>query len=174
MRVDEFARLMSESMPTKEQLVEYGLNDEEIEEIQRTFRCQRRGPTDAGSDPSSELERLVVDYDCSTLEVSQVRFSGAPEAHPQGGVVVGYWEADPIVVSKDGEVVALDHADQATSTPCAADSRLFLEAMACLVRARSNRLQWKGRAAELAEACAQEAGGDRYRAFFGALTAFVD
>lgn len=174
MNAEEFVTAVERSMPTRETLIEYGLDEDEIDGIQAAFRCPSRGRATVPRGSVSELERLVIEYDCSTLEVSLLRFTEAPKSH-EDGVIVAYWEADPVMVTNSGEIVAIDHENpNGKSTPCGADSERFLAAIAFLVEGIGKKAQWRGRAAELAEACAERAGGAVFSGFFGSLTAFLD
>ena len=173
MRSREFVELVLRCMPSTKELEGYGLSEEEVEDVQQVFRCEPR-EHDPRREVRSELERLVTAYDCSRLGISLVRFVGSPEVRPDG-VLVAYWEADPIVVLASGEVVAFDHAEPAAApTPCAADSERFLDALGWLARAIADRASWRGRGSEVAEACGEKAGGDSYRAFFSSFCASLE
>ena len=174
MEAREFLKLVEHSMPAREALVDHGLTDEEIDDIQGAFRSTRREAEQPLHPPASGLERMIVENDCSALVVSQLRFLARPKPHP-GGVAVALWEADPIVVLPTGAVGAFDHANPAASpVPCARDSEAFLAALAFLVEVSANKAAWRGRATEAADTCAGRAGGGAYRGFFGALCAFLE
>jgi len=160
-------------MPSREVLADYGLNDEEIEDIQNSFRYISRDANKVSFKPASELERMIVDNDCSALTISQVQFLDWPKKH-RNGTVVAHWEADQIVVLQSGTVVAFDHANlDAPPVLCAKNSESFFDALAFLIEVISNKLVWRGRAMEVAEICTRKAGGGVYRDFFESLCAFL-
>jgi hypothetical protein len=112
------------------------------------------------------LLALIEQYDCSSLEVTEVRFADKAGGHP-GGTTIAYWEADPLVITGAGEVVAFDHADPSfVICPCAASGSMFLDGLAVVVEAISDKGQWRDRWQELVERAAERAGGSKYRKFF--------
>lgn len=177
MQNKEFVRLIQSLMPSINELKEYGLSEEEIEGIRMTYRCNLQ-KVNNNIQPArarvSELEKLVLEYDCSTMEIFSIRFCGKPLPHHLG-MIVAFWEADPIVVLKSGEVVAFDHANPNNIfAPCAANSERFLDAMAWLVKVRARKAVWKGRGKEIVDACAEKAGGSVYQDFYRTLCTFFD
>lgn len=174
MRADDFVQSLRAQAPTREELLEYGLSDREIQEIQSTFSAQRRKDVPPALGYESELERLLRLYDCSTVEISQVHLNKQLESHPAGRAVAR-WEADPVVLLPSGELAAFDHAElDQRIADVSADSERFLAAMAALATLIRERDTWKGRAADATKKCVDLAGGERYLAFFQSLCAFLD
>ncbi len=160
-------------MPSSEQLNEYGLDESEISDIQKTFKSVERNLSDSDSGARSEIERLILRNDCSTVEVGLLRFLSYPKEHPQGAVVA-VCENDPIVVRGDGTVAMYDHGNpDLKAMDCGADSERFLDALAAFIDIRRNKLQWKGRVTAAAEVCSQLAGGPAYLDFFRLLCGFL-
>lgn len=174
MKADEFVAVVRRCVPTREELLSYGLSDDEIRDIRDGFDCSpREGAVERNGGCSSELEELLARYDCSSLEVLIITFAQAPEQHV-AGVVVGYWEADPIVVLHDGKVVAFDHAEPShMSAHCAVDSEHFLDALAFLVELTALKEAWAGRADEATRRCVAKSGTGNSVVFYSSLCSFL-
>jgi hypothetical protein len=168
----EFLAALNEAMPAQAELEDYGLEPEEIEAVQASFRSTPRklpAQTTAGK---TELEKLVSEHDCSTVEVGLIRFLPRPRVH-HCGMQVAYCEADAVVVGAAGGVAMHDHDEPAKSLKCAANSERFLDALAAFVAMRCQKSQWKGRVEEAAKACATKAGGEEYVPFFRLLCGYL-
>jgi hypothetical protein len=167
MDADTFLSCLNDAMPTRESLRDYGLDDEEIEGIRAVFSAPARNNAREGQ--SSELERLVAQFDCSRLEVGLVNFLGEIEFHLHGRIFA-YCEADPLVVRENGVVAMYDHADPCSmQTECSSDSEKFLDALCEFIQIRTHKSSWKGRLQDASESCANAAGGVRYKQFYDIL-----
>lgn len=173
MKGKDFLTLLARAMPSMSELAQYGLDEEEAEEIQASFKSVERPSSGGGVSFSSELQTLVSENDLSTVEVGLVTFPSHPEITDRG-VVVAYFEADPLVVQRDGSVAMSDHARPDVLRTCAASSEAFLEALARFVEIRSRKKDWNGRLAEAASICAEAAGGSDYKWFYSALCGFLN
>ncbi len=173
MKGKDFLALLARAMPSMSELLQYGLDEHEAEEIQAGFKSVERPSLGGGVRFSSELQSLVSENDLSTVEVGLVTFPSHPEITDLG-VVVAYLEADPIVVRHDGSIAVLDHARPTFSRTCAANSEAFLEALARFVEIRSRKKDWNGRSADAASICADAAGGSDYKWFYSELCGFLD
>ena len=172
MTADEFLRHLEQAMPERSSLEAHGLDEDDIEAIQSTYVAPLRATTTASD--VSEVERLVLDFDCSNVEVGLVRFNDRPMASPRG-TCFAYCEADPLVVLRDERVALCDHASPQTIVLlCARDSSRFLDAMAAFVSLRRDKAAWKGRVEQAATRCAHSAGGPEYQAFYRSLVAFLE
>jgi hypothetical protein len=170
MRNADFLVALQNVMPPRAELEAYGISPDDIECVQATFRFMPR--KQLSSDSGSELERMILDNDCSTIEVGLVRFLDRPREH-RHGVQVAFCEADSVVVSPAGTVVMYDHANPDYATNCAANSERFLDALAVYLTIRREKAKWKGRGNAAAELCAEKAGGVDYIAFFRLLCGFL-
>lgn len=172
MRPSDFLNHLHDSMPNHTELEAYGLDSDEIDSTQRTFRSHRRNTLEAFVTGSSDLEKMIGEYDCSTVEVGLVRFLGTPLKHCCG-VQVAYCEADPIVVHASGVVAIHDHDKGQSTMKCSIDSDHFLDALAAFVTLRREKWMWKGRAEAAAEFCATKAGGSDCLPFFRVLCGYL-
>src|SRR5689334_5912977 len=102
MRGAEFLAALEKLIPPTHILESQGLRREDIASIQATFRCKAR--KDAAPINGTELERMISEYDCSSIEVGLFCFLDQPRAHPMG-VQVGSVESDPVVVRRNGDVI---------------------------------------------------------------------
>lgn len=174
MKAEDFVQVLQAQAPTRAELLEYGLTDTEIEKIRSAFSAQRRTNPPPPSGHESEAERLLRLYDCSAIEISFVRLNDRTRPH-LAGKEVARWEADSIVLLPSGEIAAFDHADPASClADIAADSERLLTALATLATLIRRRNTWRGRGSAAAAMCAEQAGGERYRAFFELLCGFLD
>lgn len=170
MRSHAFLVALQDVMPPRFELETCGLSPDEIEAVQATFRFVPRKPSVFPS--RSELERMIIDNDCSSVEVGWIRFLDRPREH-RHGVQVAFCEADPVVVSPTGTVKMHDHANPDKAVNCATDSERFLDALAVFLSIRHEKSKWKGRVDAAAEVCAEKAGGSGYKAFFRLLCNFL-
>ena len=115
---------------------------------------------------------MILDNDCSTLEVGLIRFLDRPHDH-RHGVQVAFCEADPIVVWRVGTVAMHDHVNPDEAVMCAADSERFFDALRAFLTIRLEKSKWKGRINEAAEKCAEKAGGNDFTTFFRMLCSFL-
>ena len=115
---------------------------------------------------------MILDNDCSTLEVGLIRFLDRPHDH-RHGVQVAFCEADPIVVWRVGTVAMHDHVNPDEAVMCAADSERFFDALSAFLTIRLEKSKWKGRINEAAEKCAEKAGGNDFTTFFRMLCSFL-
>lgn len=169
----DFLAAVRKAMPDRDELEDYGLDDEEIDAIQSTFSSRARVAKPSPEESASELERMILDNDCSTVEIGLVRFLERPRPHSEG-VAVAYCEANMIVVRADGSVSLYDHAAPATvAMECAASSEAFLDGLAAFVEIRANKSDWMGRPALAAQHCSAQAGGSAYMDFFATLCGFL-
>lgn len=168
----EFLAALSAAKPARSELEDYGLEPEEIEAVQASFSSTARKTPVEVAVGKSELEKLILEYDCSTVEVGLIRFMAEPRVH-RFGVQVAYCEADSIVVGAAGGVAMHDHDAPAKSLVCAVDSERFLDALSAFIALRREKSQWKGRAAEAADVCAKKAGGADYAPFFRLLCGYL-
>jgi hypothetical protein len=170
MRYTDFLVVLQNAMPPRAELEAYGLGRDDIESVQATFRFTLRNEPSSVS--GSELERMILDNDCSNIEVGLIRFLEEPNKH-RHGVQVAFCEADPIVVSPAGTVVLYDHANPDYAMNCAASSERFLDALGAFLIIRREKSKWKGRGNAAADLCAEKAGGGHYVAFFRMLCGFL-
>ena len=82
---------------------------------------------------------MIVEFDCSRLELGLVRFNDHLISLPAGSCF-GACEADPIVVTEDGTIGLCDHArPDSVHQLCAADAERFLDGMATFVSLRGDK-----------------------------------
>ncbi|TWT89261.1 hypothetical protein [Stieleria varia] len=158
-----FVNSLRTLMPSAVDLEEYGLDAEEIADVQSAFDAKQRQTYEA---KNTEVEHLVTAFDCSSIAIGIVRFdSGVTSV--KGGTRFAYCEADPLVVDGDGRILMLHH-DVIDADPigCAEDSERFLDAMLFAADAIVNRVGWKGRGIEVARECSERAGGSGYLGFY--------
>lgn len=170
MNAETFVQHLKSAMPDRADLEDYGLDEDEIRQIRGALQAHRRGTDGA---PATEIERLVSEFDCTRVEVGAVRFDDRATAH-RFGTAFGRCEADPLVVTRGGSVVMVDHADPGgRRVSCASDSERFLDALARFVSIQHDRGEWRGRPDEAAESCALAAGGEQHTEFYRILCSFL-
>lgn len=171
MRAEEFVEFLAASMPSRQSLEEYGLDQEEILDVQSTFKAERLLPPEAGMEPSGpEIERLLRYFDCSRVQVGLIQFFRTGVDRPDG-LSFARLEGDILVVRLDGTVWAYEA--ERPRCPCAVDSARFLDALGTFLRIRREKSVWAGRVLEAARACARAAGGSAYQPFYEELCGFL-
>ncbi|WP_254512204.1 hypothetical protein [Anatilimnocola floriformis] len=174
MDADEFVTRLRAAMPSGEELEEYGLDEEEIRDIQATF-IVKKNDTGQAWKGGCEVERLIREYDCSQLEIGGLRFAGVASEYPTGGQILGDFDNNPLVLNAAGEVIVCERvAPASVFMKCAVDCDRFLDALANFVCIRKDKSNWKGRATEAATRCAQLAGGNDCLKFYQVLCGFID
>ena len=171
MKAREFADALRAAAPSRDELLAFGLDVEEVEGMVAAFECMPRDRRRADSDA---LLELLYEYDCSRVEISHVTLVGAVLPHPSG-TLVGHWEADPIVLTELGELVVFEHADPATVlVPCARDGASFLDVLAHVADVVRRRSYWKTRPTDAVNLGVTLAGGDAYQRFLCGLLGFLE
>lgn len=157
MKAEAFLQLVKRSMPDRSQLAAHGLDEEEIRDIQSLFVAPARGV--AAPQGVTELERMIIEFDCSKLTNGPVRFNDRLEVHAPGKCFA-LCEADPLVILPDGRVGLVDHAvPDRVHEFCAASPDQFLDALALDKRGDQSSIE------ALAE-YANAAGGLEYTDFY--------
>ncbi len=171
MNAETFLKCLQDVIPSRESLEDYGLENDEIEEIQATFLAPaKKSPEEEQGD---EVQRMLANFDCSRIEIGLIRFQDKVRSHLYG-TMFAFCEADPLVIRKDGSIAMYDHANpDSMQLECAVNSERFLDALAKFIDIRSKKSNWKGRTVEAAELCANTAGGSQYCEFFRQLCGFL-
>lgn len=169
MNAEEFVEFLQAHAPSADALAEAGLDEDDIAEVLSKFLARRRPGGDV-REFRSELERLVTQWDCASIEIATLGFLKSPGPFGDEGVQIARWEADPLVVAPDGRVVAYDHAEPETlAAACAVDSAAFLSALSIVVAASGKRPTTTEQFFELVSACARAAGEPESGSFFRTL-----
>lgn len=132
MRADAFVELVRRTAPRVETLMAEGLDRDSAEWVIRAFQIRDR---DSRIGPfASPIEDLIVDYDCSTLQLASVGFRGKMTASQFGAAFAVCESGDPLVLLPTGAVALVDHEVRgAPPTHCAKDGGAFLDAFAAIV-----------------------------------------
>lgn len=173
MNGNEFVEALKNAMPARDELLRFGLSDDEINGVQNTFRASVRADSSSVDGASSELERLVTEFDCSTVEVGLLQFLALPKSHRMGTQVASV-ESDALVVRADGSVLMSDSSTSEVLLDCARNSEAFLDALSAFIKIRRDKQSWMGRANEAAMVCASAAGGSKYLKFYQVMFGFLD
>lgn len=166
-----FITVLQNAKPSAEKLRAAGLNDDEIDDIHRSLTATERIASHPGS-PGNELEQLLADYDCSSLEIGRVTFLDQPIGC-EHGVMIGRHEGDTLVIRNDGSVVLCDHEESAHQVRCAVDPDHFLDGLAAFVSIVNDRRAWRGKGTAAADSCAAAAGVAECPTFYLSLCGFL-
>jgi hypothetical protein len=169
----DFLLALQKVIPSASELEKYGLDPDEIKGVQSTFQYITRNMLKTSSDYKSELEKMILENDCSTIEIGLIRFLDKPYEHAYGKQVA-FCESDPIIVQFDGTVAMYDHSVSDNMLACAINSEKFLDALHSFIMIRHEKAKWRGRGAEAAQVCANLAGGNKYLDFFRLLCGFLN
>jgi hypothetical protein len=171
MRADSFIKHLKLSMPSRELLAEYGLDEDEISDIQTTFTANSKKVSSHSE--SDEVLKMIEEYDCSKIEVGLVRFIDSPIPHAFG-TIFAYCEADFLVLQRDGSIALYDHAAPETKLfDCALNSSHLLDGLAEFIDIRQEKSKWQGRIEDAVLICSNAAGGGDYKDFFRLLCSFI-
>jgi hypothetical protein len=174
MRAEEFVQRLQAAMPSRESLQEYGLTEDEIDDVQSTFIAVRRNAGQAKEAlSSSELERMFELFDCSRIEIGLIRFYNLPTIHERG-ICFAECEADSLVLNHSGKIVLYEHDHGSDEgLPCAVNASCFLDALAEFLSIRRDKQIWNARVLDAASKCAHAAGGTDYQKFYVLLCSFL-
>jgi hypothetical protein len=170
--VDRLAQLA----PSREELLEAGLNEEEARSWIASFVCRpRRRIKTLGIETIFEL---FNDWDVSNITVGMIKLSELT-LRSTGDFCIGTVEADPLIVAAgSGEVFVEElYSPGHRLWPVAVDASAFLDALISAAEFLSNRPSEsayleEGERAEFrqqARRCAEAAGGDRFNDFYQML-----
>ncbi len=168
---EQFVAHLRRAMPNRETLEEYGLDADEVADIQATFVAPAR--TSSGFIAGNEINQMMADFDCSKVEVGLVRFLEQGEGHSLGRVFA-MCEADRLILRPDGAIVMLPHGGTGGEIPCAVSPAQFLNAIATFVDMRTDKSAWKGKTDIAAERCAAAAGVPSDSDFYRLLCGFFE
>jgi hypothetical protein len=128
MNATEFVIALSACAPDTDALKRQGYESSLVAEFHDSYIAVPNTMKSSNPDP---LIALLSEYDLSSIVIGMVTFRRDPVEHSWGHVI-GYDEADPIVVeSATGRIQIRDHASLAyVICSCAASSSQFLDAMA--------------------------------------------
>jgi hypothetical protein len=172
-KAEEFVAALRFAMPSAASLSIYGLDDQEIRNIQASFDLRRREVADE-STVAGEIGRLISSFESGSIEIGLVRFSDSLESSDHGWRF-GFCEADPLYVTHAGNVVLLDHTClHVGALRCASTPERFLDALALRACMGRDRETWRGRASEAASRCCIESGEPESIAFHEMMCAFLD
>lgn len=128
MNAETFLEFVHNLMPSRAVLLDHGLDDDEVRDIQSMFVTSRRGV--AAPNGVSEVERMIIEFDCSRLEVGLIRFNERLERNALG-TCFALCEADPLILLADGRVGLVDHAAPGSVHQlCASSAERFLDVLA--------------------------------------------
>lgn len=174
MKAEKFVNELNIAMPTYDELESYGLDEDEIEDIQASFKASPHGNCEAVVDGTGEIGRLIRCFDCSTLEIGLIHFDNELSSQPTG-LRFGLCEADPLLVNPDGAIVIHDHSALNDELfRCSSSPDKFLDALAVFLQVQSAKSEWKGRAEEAAERCCSASGEELSRPFYRMLCSFLE
>jgi hypothetical protein len=169
---------LQEAAPSQKVLKDLGLSDEEAREFTSSFNVIPRNDNKAVMHSADIIQDFFTQYDPSNLEVGMIRFLSMPKTIDRGRII-GYVEADTLVVDKSTGKVFVDDLTSPGNTlwECADSIEQFLFALVpaasylglCLVddddKVRTNKLLSKN----VLEKCVSIAGGSSYESFFRML-----
>jgi hypothetical protein len=163
---DEFVAVARRLAPSPEEAALRDLSSSEVEQLARRFACT---PRPGRAARQNVLEDLLNRYDVSALEIGRVELVSDPRPH-WAGKVVAFFEADPLVLLRDGELAVFEQARFGERyLDCAADAGRLLAALACFAEGLRARAAWLDDLDAAARRCAALAGGARYEPFYVAL-----
>ena len=103
MHAEAFLDHLHGAMPSRESLLDYGLEDDEIVDIQASYIAPKREGSIVGLASTDEIERLILKFDCSNIEIGLICFHGQLKDHPFGSEFA-LCEADSLVIRDDGSI----------------------------------------------------------------------
>lgn len=166
MTADEFVAVVRRLAPSRAEAARRDLSDHELAQLERRFAC---APRQGRTARANALEDLLNRHDVSALSIGRVEFVSDPRPH-WAGKVVAFFEADPLVLMRDGELAVFEQARFGERyLDCAADAPRALDALAAFAEGLRARAAWLDDLDRAAQRCARLAGGERYEPFYVAL-----
>ena len=174
MKATDFLHALRLSMPTEEELRLYGLDENEIGNIQGGFMATPRAGAPSPPLVAGEIGQLVERYDCKSIEVGIVHFDQKLTS-AYDGYKFGACESDPLVINHLGNVLMYEHSN-AKHPPeiCAISPEKFLDALAAFVEIRASRAGWAGKVEDAIKKCCLASGVSSARSFYASICSFLD
>jgi hypothetical protein len=171
MNADAFVHALRRLIPSREEAALRAYAPSELERLTRRYAC----PLREGRKPrANALEDLLHRYDVSALELGRVEFLAGARPH-WAGQVVAFFEADPLVLVRQGEVALFEQARFGERLlVCAASAEQFLDALGCFVAGLRTRAAWLDDLDGAALRCAALAGGAAFEPFYVALCSVAE
>lgn len=173
MEAKVFVEELRKLMPKTKALKSLGLEDTFINYFQNRFLCKPKklNANYNYSIVTDEVESLVSQYDCSSIEIGMLNFILSPD-YSEDYIVVGQIEGDQVVINlitKEVEVrdgMSMDHVIWS----CASNGSNFLTSLILsaeyFVRvAILNNIDVEGKI-QVLDRVVQAAGGEKYRDFY--------
>lgn len=171
MNADEFVEALRRLAPTPEEAARRALLPEEVTELARRFACPERAGRRARA---NVLEDLLNRYHVGSLAIGRVEFVSDPRPH-WAGMMVGTFEANPLVTLANGEVAVFEQARFGERVmDVARDGGRFLALLAHFAHGLRTRASWLSDLDEAARMCAELAGGSAYEPFCLALCSVAE
>jgi hypothetical protein len=170
-KADDFVLGLRRCLPSQDEAAAHGFLPEEMADLQARYTCAPRAGRLARS---HVLEDLLNRYDVSRLHVGRLSFVSDARPHWSGSMVASF-EAQPVVVTRDGSVSVFEPERFGEKLlDCAPDGERFFAALLAFVAAahapRSEQLEPD----RLATRCSQLAGGVLYEPFYIALCSVLE
>lgn len=131
MDASSFVALIASRKPAIESLLESGLDQDEAEDIRKTFEFKCLLETAVSDDP---LVDLLARYDVTSAELRGLELiqmeSVTLAKVGTCDTVVGQYEADSVVRAHDGKIWLEDHAKKGVRSVVAQSGTMFLAALA--------------------------------------------
>jgi hypothetical protein len=171
LNADEFVHAMRRLSPSPEEAALRAYAPGEVEKLALRYACpQRVGRTSR----ANALEDLLHRYDVSALEIGRVDFIAGARPH-WAGMVVAFFEADPVVTLPGGEVAVFEQARFGERIMgCAASPERFLATLATFVEGLRTGAPWLDNLDAAAARGSARSGGEAYEPFCVALCSVAE
>jgi hypothetical protein len=170
MKAKQFVERLEALAPTIENLQKVGLNEDEAIAERKTYYCSKR-PNQLSLSGVNEVVALLTEWNVGQIEIGMVRLFDEP-VQINEGLQVGLIEADPLVITSEGEMIAYEKNSQHILWQVAQSPDSFLDALVIatdfLTKTGMDIIDFEDvdAAKQAANDCAMAVGGNDYTQFY--------
>lgn len=170
MKAEQFVERLEALAPAITDLQKVGLNKDEAIAERKTYHCDKR--TKPLSLPSSnEVVALLTGWNAGQIEIGMIRLFDEP-VQVNGGLQIGLVEADPLVITDEGEMIVYERDSQHILWRVAQSPDSFLDALVIaadfLTKTGIDIIDFEDidAAKQASNSCAEAVGGSNYTQFY--------
>ena len=170
MKAKQFVERLEALAPTIENLQKVGLNEDEAIAERKTYFCSKR-PNPLSLSGSNEVVALLTEWSAGQIEIGMIRLFDEP-VQINEGLQIGLVEADPLVITSEGEMIAYEKNSQHILWRVAQNPDSFLDALVIaadfLTKTGMDIIDFEDvdAAKQAANDCAMVVGGNDYAQFY--------
>lgn len=170
MKAEQFVERLEALAPAITDFQKVGLNEDEAIAERKTYHCDKRTKPLSLPD-SNEVVVLLTGWNAGQIEIGMIRLFDEP-IQINGGLQIGLVEADPLVITDEGEMIVYETNSQHILWRVAQSPDFFLDALVIaadfLTKTGLDIIDFEDidAAKQASNSCAAVVGGSNYTQFY--------